>query len=68
VMELESVSKKSEDFMFTTFAANDNNVTELSPDAIVQDDEGVFSIADDVSTVGIKIDEDFKKLVDSVLR
>ena len=54
--------------MFTTFAANDNNVTELSPDAIVQGDDGVFSIANDVSTAGIAIDEDFKKLVDSVLR
>lgn len=68
VVELESVSRKSEDFMFTTFAANDNNVTELSPDAIVQGDDGVFSIANDVSTAGIAIDEDFKKLVDSVLR
>ena len=55
-------------FMFTKFAANDNNVTDLPPDAIIQDKDGVFSISENLIPTGVKIDEEFKKLVDSVLR
>ena len=54
--------------MFTKFAANDNNVTDLPPDAIIQDKDGVFSISENLIPTGVKIDEEFKKLVDSVLR
>ena len=66
--ELESVSDVRNQFMFTKFAANDNNVTDLPPDAIIQDKDGVFSISENLIPTGVKIDEEFKKLVDSVLR
>ena len=68
VKELEPLSEPKDDFMFTTFAANDNNVTDLSTDAIVQGEDGVFSISEDLVLPNIRIDEDFKKLVDSVLK
>ncbi len=55
-------------FMFTAFAANDNNVTELPVDAIVMGDDGVFHISKDLAPSQMPIDEDFKKLVDSVIR
>ena len=66
--ELESVSDVRNQFMFTKFAANDNNVTDLPTDAIIQDKDGVFSISENLIPTGVKIDEEFKKLVDSVLR
>ena len=66
--ELESVSDVRNQFMFTKFAANDNNVTDLPPDSIIQDKDGVFSISENLIPTGVKIDEEFKKLVDSVLR
>ena len=66
--ELESVSDVRNQFMFTKFAANDNNVTDLPHDAIIQDKDGVFSISENLIPTGVKIDEEFKKLVDSVLR
>ena len=66
--ELESVSDVRNQFMFTKFAANDNNVTDLPPDAIIQDKDVVFSISENLIPTGVKIDEEFKKLVDSVLR
>lgn len=53
-------------FMFTTFAANDNNVTDLPLDAIVMGEDGVFQISENFSPVPMSIDEDFKKLVDAV--
>ena len=68
IKELESISEQKDDFMFTTFAANDNNVTELSPEAIIQGDDGVFSISENLVLPNIRIDEDFKRLVDSVLK
>ena len=46
---------------------NDNNVTELPLDAIVLGEDGVFHISADVSKIEMPIDEDFKKLVDSVI-
>ena len=66
VSDLEPVQEDG--FMFTTFAANDNNVTELCPEAIVLGDDGVFHITDNLATSNVHIDEEFKKLVDSVLK
>lgn len=65
---LEELSAGKEGFMFTTFGANDNNVTELPVDAIVMGDDGVFQISSSIPMIDIQIDEDFKKLVDSVIR
>ncbi len=64
---LEELSFEKDGFMFTTFAENDNNVTELPLDAIVLGEDGVFHISADVSKIEMPIDEDFKKLVDSVI-
>lgn len=64
---LEELSFGKDGFMFTTFAENDNNVTELPLDAIVLGEDGVFHISADVSKIEMPIDEDFKKLVDSVI-
>lgn len=64
---LEELSSEKDGFMFTTFAENDNNVTELPLDAIVLGEDGVFHISSDVSKIEMPIDEDFKKLVDSVI-
>ena len=64
---LEELSSEKDGFMFTTFAENDNNVTELPLDAIVLGEDGVFHISADVSKIEMPIDEDFKKLVDSVI-
>ncbi len=68
IEELEEISGSEEDFMFTTFAANDKTVSDLAPDAIVQNEDGVFSIAGDLVVSGVKVDDDFKRLVDSVLK
>ncbi len=67
VASLEELSSEKDGFMFTTFAENDNNVTELPLDAIVLGEDGVFHISSDVSKIEMPIDEDFKKLVDSVI-
>ena len=64
---LEELSFGKDGFMFTTFAENDNNVTELPLDSIVLGEDGVFHISADVSKIEMPIDEDFKKLVDSVI-
>lgn len=64
---LEELSSEKDGFMFTTFAENDNNVTELPLDAIVLGEDGVFHISSDASKIEMPIDEDFKKLVDSVI-
>ena len=53
--------------MFTTFAENENDITELPLDAIVLGEDGVFHISSEVANVEMPIDEDFKKLVDSVI-
>ena len=66
VGDLEPV--KEEEFMFTTFAANDNNVKELCPEAIVLGDDGVFHITENLNPSAVPVDEEFKRLVDSVLR
>ena len=61
-------SEKDGGFMFTTFAANDTNVIDLPVDAIVLGDDGVFQISSSIPKIDMPIDEDFKKLVDSVIR
>lgn len=62
------LSTEKDGFMFTTFAANDNNVTDLPLDAIVMGDDGVFQISENLAPIEMSIDEDFKKLVDAVIR
>lgn len=59
----------SSQFVFTTFAANNNNITDLPPDVIVEDADGVFSITRDADDALMPpSDISFKELVDSVLR
>mgnify|MGYP006986466535 CR=1 FL=1 len=65
---LEELSSEKDGFMFTTFAENDAGVTELPLDAIVLGEDGVFHISSEIAKVEMPIDEDFKKLVDSVIR
>lgn len=65
---LEELSSEKDGFMFTTFAENDAVVTELPLDAIVLGEDGVFHISSEIAKVEMPIDEDFKKLVDSVIR
>lgn len=65
---LEELSSEKDGFMFTTFAENDTGVTELPLDAIVLGEDGVFHISSEIAKVEMPIDEDFKKLVDSVIR
>ncbi len=65
---LEELSSEKDGFMFTTFAENDVGVTELPLDAIVLGEDGVFHISSEIAKVEMPIDEDFKKLVDSVIR
>lgn len=67
-LPLENLSSEKDGFMLTTFCANDNNVTDLPVEAIVQVEDGVFQISSNLKTSDVKIDEDFKKLVDSVIR
>ncbi|MBQ3836528.1 MAG: hypothetical protein II814_05290, partial [Treponema sp.] len=62
------VSNK-ESFMFSSFG-QDSNFSELQAadyNAIVEDENGVFSIIDDVQTGGVVQDNSFKRLVESVL-
>lgn len=65
---LEELSSEKDGFMFTIFAENDAGVTELPLDAIVLGEDGVFHISSEIAKVEMPIDEDFKKLVDSVIR
>ena len=62
------VSNK-ESFMFSSFG-QDSSFSELQAadyNAIVEDENGVFSIIDDVQTGGVVQDNSFKRLVESVL-
>lgn len=67
VSPLEELSYEKDGFMFTTFAENENDISELPLDAIVLGEDGVFHISSEVANVEMPIDEDFKKLVDSVI-
>jgi hypothetical protein len=61
----------SHPFLFTPFAANNDNITELTPestDAIVQTSDGTYSVSDSIESNSVKQDSAFKKLVESVLK
>ncbi|WP_315327948.1 hypothetical protein [Treponema socranskii] len=58
-------------FSFTSFASHEEKIQNLSPaseDVIVEDGDGVFSIASGIAFDGIVQDEAFKRLVDSVIK
>ena len=58
-------------FSFTSFAANEANIQNLSPvsdDVIVEGKDGVFSIASGIAFDDVVQDEAFKRLVDSVIK
>ena len=67
IFELEPLPNQ-EEFMFTPFAANDNVISELVPDAIVLGEDGVFHISENIQPSNIPLDEEFKKLVASVIK
>ena len=70
-VEMLNNSNDSLPFLFTSFAANNNNITDLEssvPDAIILDTDGTYHIDGMPSETEIEIDADFKKLVDSVLK
>jgi hypothetical protein len=61
----------SHPFLFTTFGANNNNITDLPPDntdAIVEDADGLFHIEGRPVSGDVKLDADLKKLVEAVLK
>ena len=61
----------SHPFLFTTFGANNNNITDLPPDntdAIVEDADGLFHIEGMPESGDVKLDADLKKLVEAVLK
>ena len=69
VSDLEFLSEgETRPFMMTAFGANNNHVTDLSYEAIVEGDDGVYQIAENLDTDGVPIDNDFQNLVNSVLK
>ena len=67
----ENLQKGKTTFMFTNFAANNNNISDLEGEnssAIVQNADGTFHIEGKPLLKDVKIDLNFKKLVDSVLK
>ena len=66
---VQPVEDKKSSFNFTTFGAYKKEVEELKEEknAIVEN-QGVFSIAEDLNVAGLTIDPEFKKLVDSVVK
>lgn len=63
-------SSSGEPFLFSSFAA-DERISELqadNSDAIVDEGDGTYHIDENLSFSGLKLDMDFKKLVDSVLK
>ena len=69
VSDLEFLSEgEIRPFMMTAFGANNNHVTDLSYEAIVEGDDGVYQIAENLDTDGVPIDNDFQNLVNSVLK
>ncbi len=70
LIELES-EKDSNPFMFTSFAANNDNIRDLTPeqkDSIVENEDGTYEIEISDGGEDVELDSDFKKLVDSVLK
>ena len=69
VSDLELLSEgETRPFMMTAFGANNNHVTDLSYEAIVEGDDGVYQIVENLDTDGVPIDNDFQNLVNSVLK
>ena len=69
VSDLEFLSEgETRPFMMTAFGANNNHVTDLSYEAIVEGDDGVYQIVENLDTDGVPIDNDFQNLVNSVLK
>ena len=69
VSDLEFLSEgENRPFMMTAFGANNNHVTDLSYEAIVEGDDGVYQIVENLDTDGVPIDNDFQNLVNSVLK
>ena len=69
VSDLELLSEgENRPFMMTAFGANNNHVTDLSYEAIVEGDDGVYQIVENLDTDGVPIDNDFQNLVNSVLK
>jgi hypothetical protein len=66
-----SDDEKDSPCLFTPFGANNDSVIDLEPyraDTIIEDENGMYHIADNVVPDGIVQDPEFKKLVDSVLK
>lgn len=73
---LESSDSRATAFSFTNFGRNDTPATELVPaaderpepkNAILEDADGVFHIANELPLESVKLDMNFKQLVDSIL-
>ena len=69
VTELAPESRRQR-LLFTPFSARQPILTELqgADDVIIADDDGVFQIADVLSSAAIKIDANLLQLIDSVIR
>ena len=60
--------KSSVPFSFTSFAANNENVSLLTPEIIIQGDDGVFTISKDIDSDNSEnINTELKNLADNVL-
>ena len=60
--------KSSLPFSFTSFAANNENVSLLTPEIIIQGDDGVFTISKDIDSDNSEnINTELKNLADNVL-
>jgi len=60
--------KSSAPFSFTSFASNTVNVPLLTPEVIIQGDDGVFTISEDISGDNSgNVNKELKNLVDNVL-
>lgn len=68
-LEVLDDDKNSKPFMLTSFAANNDGITELedADNVIVEDESGVFQIKSDLHITGVVQNQSFKKLVDTVL-
>ena len=60
--------KSSVPFSFTSFAANNENLSLLTPEIIIQGDDGVFTISKDIDSDNSEnINTELKNLADNVL-
>ena len=60
--------KSSVPFSFTSFAANNENVSLLTPEIIIQGDDGVFTISKDIDSDNSEnINTELRNLADNVL-